>query len=198
MAENKGPELSDEKGLPESAVIETKVAFEGKIWNVVSKTFQFQGEELTREYIEHPGAVAVLAINQHDEVLLINQYRAPVNEYLYEMPAGLRDAEDESDLQAAKRELAEEADYQASSWSHLHSFYTTPGSSSEVIEIYLAKDLSPTGTSFDRTSEERGMVPLWIPFADVLDSVLKSKTKSPTLVVAVLALAAQRNLESNG
>jgi ADP-ribose pyrophosphatase len=193
---NKTP-ISDETGLAESEVKNSKIAFRGKIWDVVSKTFAFQGEKLTREYIQHPGAVAVLAINEQDEVLLIKQYRAPVNEYLYEIPAGLRDAEDENDIQCAKRELAEEADYQADTWTHLHSFYTTPGSSSELIEIFLAQDLSPTGYSFDRTSEEKGMVPIWVPFAEVLSSVMQSKTKSPTLVVAVLSLAARRS-ESNG
>jgi ADP-ribose pyrophosphatase len=193
---NKTP-ISDETGLAESEVKNSKIAFRGKIWDVVSKTFAFQGEKLTREYIQHPGAVAVLAINEQDEVLLIKQYRAPVNEYLYEIPAGLRDAEDENDIQCAKRELAEEADYQAETWTHLHSFYTTPGSSSELIEIFLAQDLSPTGYSFDRTSEEKGMVPIWVPFAEVLSSVMQSKTKSPTLVVAVLSLAARRS-ESNG
>ena len=194
---NKLP-ISDESGLPESSVRSTRIAFRGRIWNVVAKTFEFQGEELIRDYIQHPGAVAVLAINEKDEVLLIKQYRAPVNQYLYEMPAGLRDEEDESDLESAKRELSEEADYQAKTWTHLHSFYTTPGSSSEVIEIFLAQDLSPTGEAFDRTSEEKGMVPLWVPFTEVLASVMQSKTKSPTLVVAVLALAARRSIESNG
>ena len=198
MAEMNNSPISDDTGLADAAVRNKKVAFAGKIWNVVAKTFEFQGEELTREYIDHPGAVAVLAINEKDEVLLIKQYRAPVNQYLYEMPAGIRDAEDESDIESAKRELAEEADYQAETWTHLHSFYTTPGSSSEVIEIFLAQDLSPTGYSFDRTSEEKGMVPIWVPFPQVLDSVMQSKTKSPTLVVAVLALAARRNSESNG
>lgn len=198
MAEMNNSPISDDTGLADAAVTNKKVAFAGKIWNVVAKTFEFQGEELTREYIDHPGAVAVLAINEKDEVLLIKQYRAPVNQYLYEMPAGIRDAEDESDIESAKRELAEEADYQAETWTHLHSFYTTPGSSSEVIEIFLAQDLSPTGQSFDRTSEEKGMVPIWVPFSQVLDSVMQSKTKSPTLVVAVLALAARRNSESNG
>ncbi len=190
--------ISDDNGLAKSEVINTQVAFQGRIWDVLSKTFMFQGEELTREYIQHPGAVAVLAINDNDEVLLIKQYRAPVNKYLYEIPAGLRDAEDENDIECAKRELAEEADYQAQTWTHLHSFYTTPGSSSEVIEIFLAEALSPTGHSFDRTSEEKGMVPIWVPFTEVLSAVMQSKTKSPTLVVAVLALAARRSSKSYG
>lgn len=193
MAEQKRESISDQVGLPSSATKDLETVFSGRVWDVVRKSFDFEDEVLAREYINHPGAVAVLAINEHDEVLLIKQYRAPVNEFLYEMPAGIRDSEDETDLASAKRELAEETDYQANSWSHLHSFYTTPGSSSEIIEIFLAKDLSPTGTTFERTSEEKTMVPIWVPFAEVLQAVMTSKTKSPTLVVAVLSYAAQRN-----
>jgi ADP-ribose pyrophosphatase len=193
MAEQKRESISDQVGLPNSATKDLETVFSGRVWDIVRKSFDFEGEVLAREYINHPGAVAVLAINELDEVLLIKQYRAPVNEFLYEMPAGIRDSEDESDLASAKRELAEETDYQANSWSHLQSFYTTPGSSSEIIEIFLAKELSPTGTTFERTSEEKTMVPIWVPFAEVLQAVMTSKTRSPTLVVAVLSYAAQRN-----
>lgn len=193
MTENEEFQLSDQLGLGKDAEISLEQAFIGKIWNVVRKSFKFQDEVLVREFIAHRGAVAVLALNEKDEVLLIKQYRAPVNEYLYEMPAGLRDHDGEDDLVAAKRELAEETDYQATDWSHLHSFYTTPGSSSEVIEIFLARGLSKTEVEFERTGEEKGMVPIWVPFEKVLKAVSSSKLKSPTLVVAVLSLAAQRN-----
>ena len=193
MTENEEFQLSDQLGLGKDAEISLEQAFIGKIWNIVRKTFKFQDEVLVREFIAHRGAVAVLALNEKDEVLLIKQYRAPVNEYLYEMPAGLRDHDGEDDLVAAKRELAEETDYQATDWSHLHSFYTTPGSSSEVIEIFLARGLSKTEVEFERTGEEKGMVPIWVPFEKVLKAVSSSKLKSPTLVVAVLSLAAQRN-----
>jgi ADP-ribose pyrophosphatase len=193
MTENEDFQLSDQLGLDKETEISLEQAFIGKIWNVVRKTFKFQDEILVREFIAHRGAVAVLALNEKDEVLLIKQYRAPVNQYLYEMPAGLRDHDGEDDLVAAKRELAEEADYQATDWSHLHSFYTTPGSSSEIIEIFLAKKLSKTEVAFERTGEEKGMVPIWVPFQEVLAAVKASKLKSPTLVVAVLSLAARRN-----
>jgi len=193
MTENEDFQLSDQLGLGKETEISLEQAFIGKIWNVVRKTFKFQDEILIREFIAHRGAVAVLALNEKDEVLLIKQYRAPVNQYLYEMPAGLRNHDGEDDLVAAKRELAEEADYQATDWSHLHSFYTTPGSSSEIIEIFLAKDLSKTEVAFERTGEEKGMVPIWVPFQEVLAAVKASKLKSPTLVVAVLSLSAKRN-----
>ena len=193
MTENELFDLSDQPGLTKDSELGLEQAFRGKIWNVVRKTFKFQDEVLVREFIAHRGAVAVLALNDNDEVLLIKQYRAPVNQYLFEMPAGLRDHEGEDDLVAAKRELAEETDYQATDWSHLQSFYTTPGSSSEVIEIFVAKNLSKTLVEFERTGEEKGMVPIWVPFEQVLEAVMASKLKSPTLVVAVLALAAQRS-----
>ena len=182
MAENEIIELADQPGLTKDAELNLEQAFIGKIWNVVRKTFKFQDEVLVREFIAHRGAVAVLALNEKDEVLLIKQYRAPVNQYLYEMPAGLRDHEGEDDLVAAKRELAEETDYQATKWSHLHSFYTTPGSSSEIIEIFLAKDLSKTEVAFERTAEEKGMVPIWVPFQEVLAAVKASKLKSQHLL----------------
>ena len=193
MTEKDNFQLSDQPGLTKDAEIKVEQAFAGKIWDVVRKTFRFQDEVLVREYVAHRGAVAVLALNDNDEVLLIKQYRAPVNEYLFEMPAGLRDHDGEDDLVAAQRELAEETDYQAGDWSHLQTFYTTPGSSSEVIEIFLARNLAKTDIVFERTGEEKGMVPIWIPFQDVLDAIFSSKIKSPTLVVAVLSLAAQRN-----
>ena len=193
MAENEFFQLSDQPGLDKEAQISLEQAFVGKVWNVVRKTFSFQDEVLVREYISHRGAVAVLALNDKDEVLLMKQYRAPINAFLFEMPAGLRDFDGEDDLVAAKRELAEEADYEAADWAHLHSFYTTPGSSSEIIEIFIAKELSKNQVQFDRTGEERGMIPIWVPFSQVLEAVMDSKLKSPTLVVAVLALAAQRN-----
>ena len=193
MTETNSNSISDQPGLPDSANSHSEIVFSGKVWNVMSKTFELNGDSLTREFIQHPGAVAVLALNESDEVLLINQFRAPVNEFLYEIPAGLRDPEDNSSLETAKRELAEETDYQANTWEPLQTFYTTPGSSSEVIEIFIARGIRKTGSEFNRTGEEKGMVPIWLPFKEVLHSVLESKLKSPTLVLAILSLAARRS-----
>ena len=192
MTEIHSNSISDQSGLPDSATKASEIAFEGRVWDVICKTFELNGDSLTREFIQHPGAVAVLAINEEDEVLLIQQFRAPVNEFLYEIPAGLLDPGDNSNLDAAKRELAEEADYQAENWESLQTFYTTPGSSSEVIEIFLASGLTKTNSVFDRRGEEMGMVPIWVSFQEVLESVLESRLKSPTLVLSILSLAARR------
>lgn len=189
--------LADRSGLDESSTIKSEIVFRGKIWNIVSRTFNFFDQILTREYVDHPGAVAVIAINENDEVLLINQYRAPVNEYLYEIPAGLLDVQDEEKLDAAKRELLEETDYLAKNWDLLQVFYTTPGSSSEEISIFLATDVSKSGEVFDRIGEEKHMEINWVGFTEVLEGVMDSKLKSPSLVLGILALAQRRKHGKN-
>lgn len=183
--------LSDAIGLPEVNQLDKQTVFSGRIWNVVRSKFNFYGEEISREYIEHPGAVAVFALNSSNEVLLIRQYRAPVNEFLLEIPAGLLDVAGEDKLDTAKRELREEADYAAKDWELLQEFHTTPGSSSETITIFLARELTPLAEKFDRSAEEKHLEVSWVPFADLLSAVRSSAVKSPTLVVATLAFAAK-------
>src|SRR5918995_1550615 len=125
-------------------LLSTEKVYEGRIWDVVSDSFQLQetGEALTRDYIEHPGAVAVLPMNANGEILLLRQYRHPVGMDLWEVPAGLLDVEGEDFVTGAARELAEEADLQAGTWNVLADFFNSPGSSSEAIRIYLARDLT--------------------------------------------------------
>lgn len=183
--------LSDAIGLPEVNQLDKQTVFSGRIWNVVRSKFNFYGEEISREYIEHPGAVAVFALNSSNEVLLIRQYRAPVNEFLLEIPAGLLDVAGEDKLDTAKRELREEADYAAKDWELLQEFHTTPGSSSETITIFLARELTPLAEKFDRSAEEKHLEVSWVPFAELLSAVRSSAVKSPTLVVATLAFAAK-------
>ena len=183
--------LSDAIGLPEVNQLDKQTVFSGRIWNVVRSKFNFYGEEISREYIEHPGAVAVFALNSSNEVMLIRQYRSPVNEFLLEIPAGLLDVAGEDKLDTAKRELREEADYAAKDWELLQEFHTTPGSSSETITIFLARELTPLTEKFDRSAEEKLLEVSWVPFAELLTAVRSSAVKSPTLVVATLAFAAK-------
>lgn len=97
--------------------LHSETVFTGAIWDVTSERFTYPTAEgrsaLRREYIHHPGAVAIIAMNEHNQVLLLQQYRHPVKQKLWEVPAGLLDHEGESMLQAAQRELAEEADLRA-------------------------------------------------------------------------------------
>ena len=175
-----------------------EVIFAGKIFDLVRDRFDYNGETLTREYLRHPGAVAVLAINDENQVLTVQQYRRPVDSYLLELPAGLRDTTDENTLETAKRELLEETDYVAQNWQHLHTFMTSPGCNDEVIEIFLATDLTKIEHDYDRTAEERDMQVLWHDLDAVAEAVLSSKVQSPTLTVGILHYLAIQGSKQNG
>jgi len=169
-----------------------EIAFEGRVWNVVRETFEYNGQQLVRDFIEHPGAVAVVALNDKDEVLMIRQYRHPVRKFLWEIPAGLLDVAGESHLEAAKRELMEETFHEASSWELLQTFHASPGGNSEQIDIFLATQVSPIETDYQREGEESDMEVKWISFDEALNSVVTSDIQSPIAVIAMLALANRR------
>ncbi|CAN5317196.1 NUDIX hydrolase [soil metagenome] len=166
----------------------------GKIWDIVSDVVDLGPTQVLREYVDHPGAVAVIAVDEQDRVLLVSQYRHPVRSELWEPPAGLLDVAGEPAVVAAARELAEEADLRADTWHVLVDFYTTPGGSSERIEVFLARDLHevPEGERHVRLDEEADMVPVWVPLDDAVDAVLAGRLHSPTAVVGVLAAARAR------
>lgn len=178
------------KDLPASpSVVKTEVPFVGRIWNIVRESFDYNGTTLVREFVQHPGAVAILAIDDQQRVLLIRQYRHPVRSYLWEIPAGLLDMPGESRLAAAKRELLEETGYEAGSWSELTNFMTTPGGNDEVITIFLAQELNLVGHSLELEGEETDMLVEWFPLSQALDSVLHSEMQSPSAVVGIMAAA---------
>jgi 8-oxo-dGTP pyrophosphatase MutT (NUDIX family) len=177
-------------------LLSTEKVYEGRIWDVVSDTFLLQetGEALTRDYIEHPGAVAVLPMNDDGEILLLKQYRHPVGMDLWEIPAGLLDIEGEDFVVGAARELAEEADLAAGTWNVLADFFNSPGSSSEAIRIYLARNLTyvPDHERHLRTDEEAEIEFHWIALDDAVQSVLAGRLHNPSAVVGILAAAAAR------
>jgi 8-oxo-dGTP pyrophosphatase MutT (NUDIX family) len=177
-------------------LLSTEKVYEGRIWDVVSDSFQLSetGESLTRDYIDHPGAVAVLPMNDAGEVLLIRQYRHPVGMDLWEIPAGLLDVEGEDFVVGAARELAEEADLAAAQWNVLADFFNSPGSSSEAIRIYLARGLTevPQHERHERTDEEAEIEFHWIAVDDAVAAVLAGRLHNPSAVVGILAAAAAR------
>ncbi len=149
------------------------------------------GERFGRVVVEHPGAVVVLALDDHDRALVLRQYRHPIGMRMVELPAGLLDSPDEEPLVAAQRELLEEAGLEAGDWKHLSSMHTSPGISSELIEIYLAQGLRPVADrgGFAPQHEEADMTAHWVPFGDLLDAVLQRRLTDGPLAVAVLAHA---------
>jgi len=176
----------------EAPVLAGETAFEGAIWDVRRDRVAFGGEELTREYLKHPGAVAILALDDEERVLLIKQYRHPVRMREWEIPAGLLDVDGESPLAAAQRELAEEADLRAERWNVLADYLSSPGASDEALRVYLARGISATATPHDRDGEEADMELRWVPLAEAAAAVLERRVHNPSLTVGVLAALASR------
>ena len=182
--------IGDEPFRPE--IISSEVAFAGRIWNVRRDTFGYNGEEITREYVDHTGAVAVLALDDDGRVLLIRQYRHPVRHRDWEIPAGLLDIHGEDPLTAAQRELAEETDLQAGRWNVLADIFTSPGGSDEAIRIYLARDVKPTAEAFAREAEEADIEVAWVPLEEAVDAALARRAHNAPLSIAVLGALAAR------
>lgn len=178
-------------------VTQKELVFKGRIWDVVRETFGYGSNQLTREFVEHPGAVAVVALNEKLELLMIRQYRHPVRGYLWELPAGLLDIANESRIDAARRELFEETGYEAGKLEVLIDFYTTPGGNSEQITVFLATELVEVGHELDLEGEEADMILEWVPLAEALGSVLRSEIKSPTAAVGIMAAANKLGVVAN-
>ncbi|MGW3463583.1 NUDIX domain-containing protein [Streptomyces olivaceoviridis] len=151
------------------------------------------GSVARRDYQVHPGSVAVLALDEEDRVLLINQYRHPVRHKLWEIPAGLLDVPGENPLHAAQRELYEEAHVKAEDWRVLTDVYTTPGGCDEAVRIFLARGLSDAeGERFAAEHEETDMQHARVPVGELVRRVLAGDLHNNCLVVGVLSLVAAR------
>ena len=152
------------------------------------------GSLIKREYLQHPGAVAVIALDAAERVALVRQYRHPVRHRLVEPPAGLLDVDGEDYLAAVQRELAEEVDLAAGEWHVLVDQFSTPGIVGESLRVYLARDLrgAPAPDGFVREGEEADMDVVWAPLSDLVDAVLGGHLHNPSLVSGVLAADAAR------
>jgi ADP-ribose pyrophosphatase len=146
-------------------------------------------ETFGRLVLEHPGAVVILAVDDDERVLVLQQYRHPVSERLVELPAGLLDVEGEDPQVAAARELREEALLLAERWTHLMTTYSSPGLSSERIHYFLAQGLSPAPDrgDFEPEHEEADMTTAWVSVDDLLDGVRAGRVADGPTAQALLA-----------
>lgn len=183
--------LEDEfGGLPTRQRVEQ---FRGAVVALRTDEVDFAGDYHARDYVVHFGAVAVVALDAEDRMLLIKQYRHPVAARLWEIPAGLLDKPDEEPLTAAQRELAEEAGVLAGEWQVLVDYATTPGGSTELLRIYLARDLTQLPERpKTQEAEEQDMPVAFVPLDDVCDAVLAGSVCNTSIVVGALAAVASR------
>ena len=121
--------------------LSSEMKFDGKLVKVTYDIADVNGKEAWREVVHHPGASAVVAIDEDNRIIMEKQFRYALNDYLLEIPAGKLDA-GEDPLVCAKRELEEETGIVASEWISLGTIATSPGFCNEVIHLYVAKGLS--------------------------------------------------------
>ena len=144
-----------------------------------------------RTVVSHPGAVAVLALDDDGRVLMIRQYRHPVGYQLWEIPAGLRDAAGEPPLETARRELFEETGYRAREWHVLIDYFTSPGFTTERLRIYLARGVElaqgDPGPAYVRHDEEKYLVSKWVPLAEAVRLAFAGKLHNSAAITGVLA-----------
>ncbi|AZN29430.1 NUDIX hydrolase [Flaviflexus salsibiostraticola] len=171
----------------------SETIYEGRVFSFVSDDITLDGQEssIRREYIAHPGAVAIVPVRMREtpEVLLVSQYRHPVGAVLWEIPAGLLDKGGEDPLEAAKRELAEEAGLDADTWHVLVDLFSSPGCLSESLRVYLARDVRHSDLVYERTEEEADMEHAWIPLDEAVRLVHEGSIHNATTITGLLSAA---------
>ena len=179
----------------EYEVLGTETVYEGRVITLVKDTVAMpEGGDSVREVVRHIGAVCIAAVDDEGRVVMVRQYRHPVGGYLWELPAGLRDADGEPPLETAKRELAEEAGLAAERWSLLVTSYSTPGFCDEQVLVYLAEGLSdvdrPEGFTVEH--EELDMTVERVPLDEAVGRIFSGDIRNATAVIGLLAAARAR------
>ncbi|WP_433608322.1 NUDIX domain-containing protein [Dactylosporangium sp. CA-139114] len=166
-----------------------------RVFSVVTDAVEMPGGEVAdRDYMVHVGAVGVVALDGEGRVALVRQYRPAVRQVLWELPAGLIDVPGEALVDAAARELAEEADLVAARWDLLAEVHTTPGCSNEKIRIFLAREVGPKPDSdtYERTHEEADLELHWIDLDEAVTMALSGEITNAACVIGVLGAAQGR------
>ncbi len=177
--------------VQEWPVISSAELARGRLVTVRTDKVRMPSHQLAeRDVVVHPGAVAVLALDDADQVLLIRQYRHPVGRLLWEIPAGLRDVAGEPPWSTARRELLEEAGYRAREWRLLADYYSSPGFSTERLRVFLARDLElvpPAERDFVPEDEEAYLLSAWLPLDEAVRKVFAGELHNGVAAMGILA-----------
>ena len=171
-------------------LIETKISseniYDGTLLHVKKDKVELPNGDISyREWIKHPGASAVIPVTDNNEIILVRQYRYPIQALTMEIPAGKLDVAGEDPLECAKRELEEETGYSAQEYQFLTKLATTVGFSDEFIYIYAARGLK---AGQQHTDEDEFINVVTVPLAKAVEMVHSGEILDGKSVVAILML----------
>jgi ADP-ribose pyrophosphatase len=184
--------LKIKPGKP-AKVLSSKTVYSGRLFHVDQEQVKEPNSPtFTRDIVRHGGSVVILAIDDAKKkdplVVLERQYRHAAGQFLYEVPAGKIDP-NEDRLAAAKRELAEETGFRAKKWSKLARYYASPGFLAEWMQVFLAEGLTPGKTHLD---EDERLEVMLIPFSELLRLIDKGKIYDGKTLIAAMSYARLR------
>ncbi|OIQ08348.1 ADP-ribose pyrophosphatase [Moorella thermoacetica] len=167
---------------------ETRIAseriYEGRILNLRRDRVRLpDGHEASREVVEHPGAVAIIALDNDKNIYLVRQYRYPIERVTLEIPAGKLDSGEEP-LTCAQRELAEEVGLAAAEWKPLLTFYSTPGFSNEIMHLFLATGLR---SHREKADDDEFLEIVRVPLAEAAAMALRGAIQDAKSIVGIMA-----------
>ena len=166
----------------------SETVYQGAIFSLRRDEVAMPGDGTkVREVVDHPGAVGIVALDEQERIVLLKQYRHAVGEALWELPAGLLDVADEPAVEAARRELAEEAGLIAARWDLLVDAYSTPGMSNEAVRVYLARELSDAPQQHEAQDEEADLEVDRVPLDEAVVRVASGGITNALAVIGVLA-----------
>ena len=196
MTEGHGGDQPADDRLRET-VVGSRVVHRGAYIEVrVDDIVTPDGRRSTRDIVGHPGAVAIVAVDADDRVLLVRQFRLAAGRALLEIPAGTLDRETDGSLEdpalAAPRELEEETGYRAGTWRHLGAFWTAPGFATELMHLYLAMDLVPAHEDRLGPDEDERLELERVPWRDAVAMAERGEIADAKSLVGLFWLARLR------
>jgi ADP-ribose pyrophosphatase len=165
-------------------IIEHTIQYKGRVINLIRDKVKYSNGYIeVREVVEHSGGCVILGLYDENKIVMIKQHRYPIDKVIYELPAGKLNPGEEP-LECAKREFEEETGYKAKTWQKLTSFYTSPGYTSELLHVFMAKGLFPGKQNLE-PGESHIIIEI-MAYSDAIEKIESTEINDGKTIVGIL------------